>query len=127
MRWLKVLPCVVLAACSSLTDNSRPQKEDVAPLIASSAPELRKAAEQEKLSPPLEVAGPIAANSVSDGPWIICLRSNTPDHSSRPTYSVNFKDGKFISVRPSAVIDNCEAQTFSPLTPPSGKLGLPSR
>jgi hypothetical protein len=115
MQWLKALPCLVLGACSSFSSDVPPQKEDPAPFIASSAPDLKKAADQEKLNPPLEVAGPIAANPISPGPWIICLKSGAPDQSGRPTYSVFFKDGKFNSVKPSAVIDHCESQVFSPL------------
>ena len=60
MRWL-TLPCLVLAACSALADDA-PQREVPAPVIASSTADLRKAAEEEKLVAPLEVAGPLAAN-----------------------------------------------------------------
>jgi hypothetical protein len=115
MKWLKALPCLVLGACSSFSGDVPPQKEDPAPFVASSAQDLKQAADQEKLSPPFEVAGPIAANPISPGPWIICLKSDAPTQSERPTYSVFFKDGKLSSVRPSAVIDHCESQAFSPL------------
>ncbi|SDS02854.1 hypothetical protein SAMN05444158_0771 [Bradyrhizobium canariense] len=115
MQFLKALPCLILTACSSFADADLPQKEDPAPVTASSVPDLRKAAEQENLVPPLEVAGPIAANPIEPGPWLICLRSRSPTNAGRPAYAVFFTDGKFNSVRAAAVIDNCESQVFSPI------------
>jgi hypothetical protein len=114
MRLLKLLPCLVLGACSSFLDDI-PQKPDPAPFISTSADDLRKAAEQEKLAKPLEVAGPIAANSNSIAPWIICLRSAATEQAQKLVYSVFFKDGKLASVRESAIVDHCEAQNFAPL------------
>jgi hypothetical protein len=114
MRLLKLLPCLVLGACSSFLDDA-PQKEDLAPLISSSAEALKAAATAEKLSAPLEVAGPIQANAISIAPWIICLRSSATEQSRQQVYSVLFRDGKFDSVRPSAIVDRCEVQNFMPL------------
>jgi hypothetical protein len=114
MRLLKLLPCLVLGACSSFLDDI-PQKPDPAPFISTSADDLRKAADQEKLAKPLEVAGPIAANSISIAPWIVCLRSAATEQAQKRVYSVFFKDGKLSSVRESAIVDHCEAQNFSPL------------
>jgi hypothetical protein len=120
MRLLKLLPCLVLGGCSSFLDDI-PEKPDPAPFISTSAIDLRKAAEQEKLAMPLEVAGPIAANSISVAPWIICLRSAATEQARKRVYSVFFKDGKLASVRESAIVDHCEAQNFTPLpdAPPS--------
>jgi hypothetical protein len=114
MRLLKLLPCLVLGACSSFLDDI-PQKPDPAPFISMSADDLRKAADQEKLAKPLEVAGPIAANSISVAPWIICLRSAATEQAQKRVYSVFFKDGKLSSVRESVIVDHCEAQNFAPL------------
>jgi hypothetical protein len=114
MRLIKLLPCLVLGACSSLWDDI-PQKADVAPSIASSVDALKAAAWQEKLNPPLEVAGPIQANAISIAPWIICLRSSASEQLRQRVYSVFFKDGKFDSVRPSSIVDRCEAQNFMSL------------
>jgi hypothetical protein len=114
MRVLKLLPCLALGACSSFLDDL-PQTPDPAPFISTSAVDLRKAADQEKLAKPLEVAGPIAANSISVAPWIICLRSAATEQAQKRVYSVFFKDGKFSSVRESVIVDHCEAQNFSPL------------
>jgi hypothetical protein len=114
MRLLKLLPCLALGACSSFMDDIS-QKPDPAPFIATSADDLRKAADQEKLAKPLEVAGPIAANSISVAPWIICLRSVANEETRQRVYSAFFKDGKLSSVRPSVIVDHCETQNFVPL------------
>jgi hypothetical protein len=114
MRLLKLLPCLVLGACSSFLDDI-PQKPDPAPFISTSADDLRKAADQEKLAKPLEVAGPIAANSISVAPWIICLRSAATEQARKRVYSVFFRDGKLSSIRESVFVDHCEAQNFTPL------------
>jgi hypothetical protein len=89
-------------------------KPEPAPYISTVIPELKNAAAIEKMAEPLEVAGPIAANPISSAPWIICLRSGASEQSRRLVYSVFFKDGKYDSVRLSAIVDRCEAQTFTP-------------
>ncbi len=114
MRLLILLPCLVLGACSSFLDDV-PPAPDPAPFVSNSTEDLKKAAAQEKLNEPLEVAGPIAANSMSVAPWIICLRSSTTEQSRQRVYSVFFRNGKFDSIRPSVIVDRCEAQNFSPL------------
>ena len=114
MRLLKLLPCLALGACSAFLDDL-PQTPDPAPFIATSAIDLRKAAADEKLAEPLEAAGPIAANSISVAPWIICLRSAATEEARKRVYSVFFKDGKFSSIRESVFVDHCEAQNFTPL------------
>jgi hypothetical protein len=114
MRLLKVLPCLLLGGCSSFWDDI-PQQVDLAPAISSAVTALKGAAGQEKLIAPLEVAGPIQANAISIAPWIICLRSGATEQSRQQVYSVFFRDGKLDSVRPSAIVDRCEAQKFMPL------------
>jgi hypothetical protein len=114
MQLLKALPCLVLTACSSVIEDM-PQKTDPAPVISTSIKDLKTAASQEKIAVPLEVAGPIEANPISSAPWIICLRSGATEQSRRIVYSVFFKGGKYDSVRPSAIVDRCEAEIFMPL------------
>jgi hypothetical protein len=114
MRVLKLLPCLALGACSAFLDDL-PQTPDPAPFISASAVDLRKAADEEKLAKPLEVAGPIAANSISVAPWIICLRSAATEQARKRVYSVFFRDGKLSSIRESVFVDHCEAQNFTPL------------
>jgi hypothetical protein len=109
-----LLLCLVLGACSSFLDDL-PEKADPAPYISTSLDDLRKAAEQEKLAKPLEAAGPIAANTISVAPWIICLRSVANEETRQRVYSVFFRDGKLSSVRPSVIVDHCETQNFVPL------------
>jgi hypothetical protein len=117
MRCRKALPSpillVLLATCPSWAEDGPPPAQDPAPVIASSTADLRKAAEEEKLVPPMAVAGPFAASPIEPGPWFICLRSRSSTDAGRPMYSVFFKDGKFNSVRAAAVIDNCGSQIFS--------------
>jgi len=114
MRLLAVLSCLVLAGCSSILEDL-PAKTDSAPFVSTSAQELKKAATESKISDPLEVAGPIAANPISSAPWIICLRSGASEESRHLVYSVFFKDGKRVSTRLSSIVDRCEAQAFLPL------------
>jgi hypothetical protein len=114
MRWPAALSCLALTACSAILDEI-PQKVDPPPYVATSIEVLKKVAAEQKLADPLEVAGPIAANPVSSAPWIICLRSTASDESRRRVYSVFFKGDKYDSVRLSAIVDGCEAQTFLPL------------
>ena len=111
MRLLALLSCLALAGCSSIIEDF-PLKTDSAPLISTSAQELKKAAAESKISDPLEVAGPIAANPISSAPWIICLRSGASEESRRLVYSVFFKDAKRVATRLSSIIDRCEAQAF---------------
>ena len=114
MRVLKLLPCLALGACSAFLDDL-PQTPDPEPFISTSAVDLRKVAADEKLANPLEVAGPIAANSISVAPWIICLRSAATEQARKRVYSAFFKDGKLSSIRESVFVDHCETQNFGPL------------
>ena len=115
MRLLAMLSCLVLAGCSSIIEDL-PLKTDAAPFISAFTHEMKKAAGESKISEPLEVAGPIAANPISSAPWIVCLRSGASEQSRRLVYSVFFKDGKLVSLRLSSIVDRCEAQVFLPLT-----------
>jgi hypothetical protein len=114
MQLAKVMPCLVLAACSSIVEDL-PQKEHPAPFLSTSILDLKKAAAEAKLAEPLEVAGPIEAHPISSAPWIICLRSGASEQSSRRVYSVFFKDSRYDSMRLSVIVDRCEEQTFVPL------------
>jgi hypothetical protein len=114
MRPLALLPCLALAACSSIIEEI-PQKTDSAPFVSTSIQELKKAAEESKIRGPLEIAGPIPANPISSAPWIICLRSGASEQSRRLVYSVFFRDGKRVSMQLSSIVDRCEAQVFTPL------------
>ncbi|QWG14937.1 hypothetical protein KMZ29_09900 [Bradyrhizobium sediminis] len=114
MQLAKVLPCLVLVACLSVVEDL-PPREDPAPFLSTSVQDLKKAAAEAKLAEPLEVAGPIAAHPISSAPWIICLRSGATEQSKQRVYSVFFKDSRYDSMRLSAIVDRCEAQSFLPL------------
>ncbi len=106
--------CLVLGGCSFFWEDIGKQP-DPAPFLATSAEDIRKAADSEKLTAPLEVAGPIAANSISIAPWIVCVRSGASEQSRQRVYSVFFREGKVSSIQASAIVDRCEAQNFVPL------------
>jgi hypothetical protein len=114
MKLAKVLPCLVLTACSSVVEDL-PQDKDPAPFLSTSILDLKKAAAAAKLAEPLEVAGPIEAHPISSAPWIICLRSGASEQSGQLVYSVFFKDSRYVSMRLSVIVDRCEEQTFVPL------------
>jgi hypothetical protein len=106
--------CLVLGGCSFFWEDIQ-QQPDPAPFLATSADDIRKAADSEKVAAPLEVAGPIAANSISVAPWIVCLRSGATEQSRQRVYSVFFREGKVSSIQASAIVDRCEAQHYVPL------------
>ena len=114
MRLLTALPCLALAACSSIIEEISP-KTDLAPSVSASIEDLKTAATESKIGAPLEAAGPISANPISSAPWIICLRSGATEQSRRLVYSVFFKEGKRGLTRLSSIVDRCEVQTFMPL------------
>jgi hypothetical protein len=87
----------------------------IPPTLSAVAADIRKTADDAKLIPPLQVAGPIPANAVSSVPWIICLRSEAPKQTPAPTYSLFFKENKLVSSRLSVIVDHCEGQVFSRL------------
>jgi hypothetical protein len=102
-----------LAGCSVDLDNL--PIAGVPPTISEVTADIKKAADDAKLIAPLQVAGPIPANSISSVPWIICLRSEAPNQSPPPTYSLFFKENKLVSSRLSVIVDHCESQVFSRL------------
>ena len=112
IQWLKLLPCLVLTACTSVVEDL-PQKTDPAPFVSTSVQDLKKAASEAKMAEPLEVAGPLEANPISSAPWIICLRSGATERSRRLVYSVFFKGGKYVLIRLSSIVDRCDAQVFA--------------
>jgi hypothetical protein len=102
-----------LAGCSSELD-ALPDIGDQ-PNISAMAAKIREVAAEAKLANPIEVAGPIRANPISSIPWIICVRSHAPDTPLNRIYALFFKDGKYVSSRMTAVVDQCESQQFTPL------------
>ncbi|ABE38699.1 conserved hypothetical protein [Rhodopseudomonas palustris BisB5] len=107
-----ILGCLALAGCSVL--ESIPEPANQAPTIKAASADIKRVAGDAKLAEPLEVAGPIEAIPVTVAPWIICVRSTSPDQWRR-TYALFYRDVKLVSSRLSAIIDRCELQTFAPL------------
>ena len=104
---------ISLAGCSVDLDSL--PIAGVPPTVSAVTADIKKTADDAKLIAPLQVAGPIPANSNSSVPWIICLRSEAPNQSPPPTYSLFFKENKLISSRLSVIVDHCEGQVFSRL------------
>lgn len=104
---------VGLAGCSVDLDSL--PIAGVPPTLSTVTADIKKTAADAKLIPPLQVAGPIPANSISSLPWIICLRSEAPNQSPPPTYSLFFKENKLVSSRLSVIVDRCDGQVFSRL------------
>lgn len=113
MRRLAYVFCIGLAGCSS-TVEMLPDAGDP-PAISAMAATIRFVATEAKLANPIEVAGPIRANPISSSPWIICVRSQVPDTPLNRTYALFFKDGKYVSSRMTAMVDQCESQKFTAL------------
>jgi len=107
--------CFLLAACSSSRDNPVQPAPIAAPDLLQIAASLKAAAASEKLQPPLEISPPIPANPISSTPWIVCLRSGATEESKKRTYSAFYKANDYVSIRPSAIVDNCEKQSFTAL------------
>jgi hypothetical protein len=110
MRVLGLLLCLVLADCSSVSENIA---EDVVspPDPFTALKGLKKAASEAHLAEPVEVS---AANPISSSPWLICLRSGKSEESKRLTYSAFFKKD-YVSSQASALVDRCGEQVYHPL------------
>ncbi|OCK57481.1 hypothetical protein [Bradyrhizobium sp. LMTR 3] len=113
MRLLAAALCIGLAGCSSALDALPDGGEP--PVLSAVTGVIRTVAAEAKLSSPLEVAGPIRAHPISSDPWIICVRSQAPDSHLNRTYAIFFKDGKFVSFRMTALVDQCDSQKFTGL------------
>jgi hypothetical protein len=86
-----------------------------APELLKVVESLKKIAVEAKLEEPLEISQPIEANPISLTPWIICLRSGASERAKKLVYSVFFKNNEYVSSRPTAIVDHCEAQVFAVL------------
>jgi hypothetical protein len=113
MRVSALLLCVLLAACSSVSE-SVPEDVLPPPDPSTALAGLKTAAANAKLEAPVEVSDPIRANPNSSSPWLICLRSGKSEESKRLTYSAFFKKD-YVSSRWSVFVDHCGEQVYHPL------------
>ena len=113
MRLLALLLCLVLPACS-LVSESIPEDVVPSPDPFTALKGLKTAASEAHFAEPVEVSDPIRANPISSSPWLICLRSGKSKESKRLTYSAFFTD-KYVSSRYSAIVDHCGEQVYHPL------------
>jgi hypothetical protein len=110
MRLLAVLACLVLGACSASYD----MPPTYAPELSKAMEGAEKGANSEKLVGPVEISAVREAHPLAPGPYILCIRGTNSIVGTR-TYAVFFKDNDYVSARMSVIIDNCEAQAFTPL------------
>jgi hypothetical protein len=109
MRLLAVLACLVLGACSAYD-----MPPTYAPELSKAMEGAKKGANSEKLVGPVEISAVREAYPLGPGPYILCIRGTNSIVGTR-TYAVFFKDNDYVSARMSVIIDNCEAQAFTPL------------
>lgn len=103
---------ILLGACSVLEAVPEPALQS--PIIKSATAEIKAVAKEAKLIDPLQVAGPFEADPMTVAPWIICVRSTSPEQA-RLVYALFYRGTKLVSSRQSAIVDRCELQTFTPL------------
>src|SRR5437667_6322174 len=108
MRALALLLCLVLTACSSVSE-SIPADVVLPPDPSIALKGVKTAASEARFAEPVEVSDPIRANPISSSPWLICLRTGKSEESKRLTYSAFFTD-KYVSSRYSAIVDHCVEQ-----------------
>ena len=110
MRLLAVLACLVLGACFAVYD----LPPTYAPEPSKALEGAKKGANEEKLVGPVEISAVREAHPLGLGPFILCIRGVNPLTGTR-TYAVFFKNNDYVSTRMSVIIDNCDAQAFTPL------------
>jgi hypothetical protein len=111
MRVFVVLACLVLVACSSVS-NLRPA---TAPESEAATKAAKKASNEEKLVGSVEVSTVREAHPLSPGPYILCIRGAESATKPRHTYAVFFKNNDDVGARMSVMIDSCENEAFTPL------------
>jgi hypothetical protein len=116
-NWLLVaMSAALLSACGA----DLPPMVDTPPVAP--APEkalegAHKAADEEKLTGPIEVSEAREGKSLGPGDYMLCLRGSSSPSEPRRTYAVFFNNDEYKGVRLSIILDECEKQTFSPLPP----------
>jgi hypothetical protein len=110
MRLLAVLACLVLGACSAAYD----LPPVYAPELSKAMEGAKRGANAEKLVGPVEISAVREAHPLGLGPYILCIRGTNSIVGMR-TYAVFLKNNDYVSARMSVIMDNCEAQAFTPL------------
>ena len=111
MRLLTVLTCLVLGACSSEVYDLPPV---YAPELSKTIEGAKTAANEVKLVGPVEVSAVRQAHPLGPGPYILCIRGTNSLTGTR-TFAVFFKNNDYVTTRTPVIIDDCEAQPFTPL------------
>jgi hypothetical protein len=74
----------------------------------------KTAANELKLVGPVEVSAVRQAHPLGPGPYILCIRG-TNSLTGTHAFAVFFKNNDYVTTRTAVMIDNCEAQPFTPL------------
>jgi len=106
--WL--ILALLLSGCGSMQPYARSREPEASGEV------VRKAIEQTfkaaKLTGTPMASRVYAANPVSPGDWLICLRgSNAP---KRDTYSLYFTGYTFVTAQRSVLVDHCDEQAYAP-------------
>lgn len=56
-----------------------------------------------------------AAHPVSDGDWLMCLRSSDPAHQAR--YALYFRGYTFVKAQGAVIVDRCGSEDYMPFAP----------
>jgi hypothetical protein len=126
-----LLICLVTGACASLDEPApevgpQPEQEQLTKGITSGINDSH-------FAKPIEITDLLRSPSSYEEPWMICIRSASPDATRRLTYSLfygtNFSNGltgQFVKSRYSVFADNCDAQTYHPYVAPVTPSASPS-
>lgn len=125
------LLCLVTGACASL--DAPPPEPGPQPGQAQLTAGIASGISDSHFAKPIEITDLLPSPASYEEPWMICIRSASPDETRHVTYSVfwgtNFGTGltgQFVKSRYSVFADNCDAQTYHPYTAPVAPSASPS-
>jgi hypothetical protein len=113
---LGAVVCLSLGACALSGNEFEPIKRTEAPapyLVQTTVTTEFHAA---KLTGNPQVSDLHETTGPQPGDWMLCFKSDGSDNAVR--YAVFFRNDKFVTSRPAAVIDGCHKADYHPLEPP---------
>jgi hypothetical protein len=113
MRSVLVLLNLLLSACSTVDAPPAAYVLPSPPSLTALREGVKKASTDEKLTGPLEMSALRKADR-GFGKYFVCMREANSSTERRPAYSVFFDNDDYKGVRRSVIIEDCEAQVFSP-------------
>jgi hypothetical protein len=113
VRYPVILLGLLLGACSTVDAAPPAYVVPSPPSLTALRDGIKKASGEEKLSGPIEMSALRKADR-GFGQYFICMREVNSSTERRPAYSVFFDNDDYKGVRRSVIIEDCEAQVFSP-------------